>query len=56
VVTSVSFRLGTHDLTRPFLDVRLMVEDGRMRSLDTGSAGALQRRNDLDVPERPPGP
>ena len=55
-VTSVSFRLGTHDLTRPFLDVRLVVEAGRMRSLDTGGAVALQRRNDLDIPEKPPGP
>ena len=55
-VTAVSFRLGTHDLTRPFIDVRLALEDGRMRSLDTGAAVALQRRDDLEIPEKPPGP
>ena len=55
-MTAVTFRLGTHDLRRPFLDVRLAVEGGRMRSLDTGDAVVLLRRNDLDVPEKPPGP
>jgi hypothetical protein len=53
-VTAVSFRLGTHSRTRPFLDVHLAIEKNRMQSLDTGDAVALQRRNDLDVPEKPP--
>jgi len=63
-VTAVSFRLGTHSLTRPWIDVRLAIENGRMRSHDTGSEVGLHRRNDLDVrpdypdpapaPERPP--
>ena len=52
--TAVSFRLGLHSRTPTFLDVHLAIEDGRMRSLDTGVAVALQRRSDLDVPwERP---
>lgn len=55
-VTAVSFRIGTHSSARPVLDVRLTIEDGRMRSLDTGDAVALHRRDDLDVPERPPEP
>jgi catechol 2,3-dioxygenase-like lactoylglutathione lyase family enzyme len=55
-VTSVAFRLGLISRTPSFLDIRLAIEDGRMRSLDTGAAVALQRRGDLDVPERPPGP
>lgn len=54
--TAIAFRIGTHDLARPFVDVRLVVDHGRMRSLDTGDAVALQHRNDLAIPERPPGP
>ena len=53
-VTAVSFRLGLHSRTPTDLDVRLVVEDGRMRSLDTGAAVTVQRRNDLDVPEQDP--
>lgn len=49
-VTAVSFRLQLHASTPSFLDVRLAIEDGRMRLLDTGSGVALQRRNDLDLP------
>ena len=48
--TAVAFRLGTHSLTRPLLDIRLAIEGSRMRSLDTGAAVTLQRRSDLDVP------
>jgi catechol 2,3-dioxygenase-like lactoylglutathione lyase family enzyme len=55
-VTAVAFRLGTHSRTRPHLDVRLAIEGGRMRSLDTGAAVALQRRSDLDVPWEVPRP
>jgi len=39
---AVSFRLGLHSRTPSFLDVRLAIEDGRMRSLDTGGAVAVQ--------------
>jgi hypothetical protein len=49
-VTAVSFRLGLHSRTPSFLDVRLAIEDGRMRSLETGGTVALQRRGDLDLP------
>ena len=39
-----------------WLEFRLAIEDSRLRSLDTGAAIALQRRNDLLHPEKPPGP
>lgn len=51
--TAVAFRLGTHSTTRPFVDVRLVVEDGSIRALDTGARATLQRRDDLEVPEMP---
>lgn len=51
--TAVSFRLSTHSATRPFIDVRLVVENGDMRALESGARVALQRRNDLGVPEIP---
>jgi hypothetical protein len=54
-VTAIAFRLGTHSLSEPRLDVRLVIEDGRLRSLDTRTTVALHRRSDLDVPERIPG-
>jgi catechol 2,3-dioxygenase-like lactoylglutathione lyase family enzyme len=54
-LTAVSFRLGLHSRTPTYLDVRLAIEDGRLRSLDTGAAVTLQRRNDLVVPEHAPG-
>jgi catechol 2,3-dioxygenase-like lactoylglutathione lyase family enzyme len=50
-VTAVAFRLGLISRTPTYLDVRLAIEDGRMRSLDTGAAVALQRRSDLEIPE-----
>jgi hypothetical protein len=53
VPTAVDFRLGTHSTTRPFIDVRLVVEDGSIRALDTGARVTLQRQNDLEVPEVP---
>ena len=54
--SAVSFRLGLHSRTPSFLDVRLAIEDGRMRSLDTGADVVLQRRNDLDPPWELPRP
>ena len=53
---AVSFRLGLHSRTPSFLDVRLAIEDGRMRSLDTGGAVAVQHRSDLDLPWELPQP
>lgn len=55
-VTTVTFRLGLHARTPSFLDVRLAIEDARMRSLDAGAEVALQRRSNLDIPEQPPEP
>jgi hypothetical protein len=49
--TALSFRLGTHSTTHPFIDVRLVVEDGRMRPPESGPPVSLGRRKDLDVPE-----
>ena len=51
--TALSFRLGTHSAARPFIDVRLVVEDGAMRALESGARVPVQRRQDLDVPEVP---
>jgi hypothetical protein len=51
--TTVSFRLGTHSARRPFIDVRLAVQDGRMRSLESGAEVMLHTRGNLDVPEKP---
>jgi catechol 2,3-dioxygenase-like lactoylglutathione lyase family enzyme len=54
-LAAVSFRLQTHSRTPPaFLDIRLAIEDGRLRSLATGTTVALRRRSDLDIPEQSP--
>lgn len=53
--TAVGFRLGTHSATRPFIDVRLVVENGRMRAVESGASVALLPRESLDLPEAPPG-
>jgi hypothetical protein len=45
--------LGTHSTTRPFVDVRLLIEDDSIRAPDTGATVKLQRRENLDVPEMP---
>jgi hypothetical protein len=49
--TEVSFRLGTHSARRPVIDVRLLLENGTMRAVESGAHVRLQRRNDLDIPE-----
>ena len=54
--TAASFRLGLISRTPSFLEVRLAIQDGRMRSLDTGAVVALTRRSDLDLPEQTPAP
>jgi hypothetical protein len=51
--TNLSFRLGTHSASRPFIDVRLIVEAGTMRATESGAQVSVQRRKDLDVPEEP---
>ena len=50
---TVSFRLGTHSAKRPFIDVRLVVQEGRMRAPESGAQVMLQTRGNLDVPEMP---
>ena len=51
-LVALSFRVQTHSETRPFVDVKLVVEDGDMRAVETGARVPIHRRNDLDVPER----
>ena len=48
---AISFRLGTHSMTRPFVDVRLVLENGDLRAFESGVRVPTHRRNDLDVPE-----
>jgi hypothetical protein len=50
--TTVAFRLGTHSNTR--IDVRLILERGQMREINTGSQVSVQPRSNLDIPEMPP--
>jgi hypothetical protein len=50
----VGFRLGTHSSTRPFIDVRLLVEGGTMRMAGSKEHVRLLRRSDLAIPEMPP--
>lgn len=51
--TTVSFRLGTHSVERPFIHVSLVVQDGRMRAIESGAQVMLQARANLNVPEGP---
>jgi hypothetical protein len=52
--TTAGFRLGTHSRDRPFIDVRLILERGQMRAIDTGAQVPVQPRSDLDIPEMAP--
>ena len=47
---AISFRVGTHSITRPFVDVRLVLESGELRVVESGARVPTERRNDLDVP------
>ena len=47
----VTFRLGTHSDSRPFVDVRLEVEATEVRSIETGSRAPIEYRTVLDIPE-----
>ena len=49
----ISFRLGTHSTTRPFVDVRLVLESGDLRAMESGAHVPTQQRHDLDVPGLP---
>lgn len=51
---ALEFQLPTHSTTRPVLDVRIVVENGSMRSGESGPPVATFRRSDLNIPERPP--
>lgn len=48
---AISFRLGTHSATRPFVDVRLVVEKEEMLALESGARVRVERRTDLEVRE-----
>ena len=48
------FRLGTHSRKRPFIDVRLVLENGTLRGVESGEQVAVQQWKSLDVPELPP--
>jgi hypothetical protein len=50
---ALTFRLGMHSASRPFVDVRLVLEDGSIRAVDTGARATLVRRAVLEVPEKP---
>jgi len=47
----VTFRLGTHSGSRPFVDVRLAVETTEVQSIETGSRAPIEYRKVLDIPE-----
>jgi len=49
----VSFRVPMHSSARPFVEVRLIIDDGMMRDTKSGKAVAVQRRRDLEIPEKP---
>ncbi|MEO5822466.1 MAG: hypothetical protein ABIT71_18310 [Vicinamibacteraceae bacterium] len=55
-VITVAFRLGLHSRTPSFLDVRLVVEDGHMRTLDRRARVPVHRRQDLDMRWELPAP
>jgi len=52
--TTAAFRLPTHSSTRPYIDVRVVVERGQMRELDTHAQVGIQPRSNLHIPEMPP--
>lgn len=50
-VVTVAFRVQVHSATPPsFLDVRLVVEDDLVRTLDHRARVTVHRRQDLDLP------
>ena len=53
---AAEFQLGTHDIARPFILVRLVVDPSTMRSADTSHEVGLRYRNDLKVPFELPAP
>jgi hypothetical protein len=55
----VRFRLqlivGPGSTMPDFADIRLVLQDGGMRAMASGARVPTERRNDLEVPEQPPG-
>jgi len=47
---SARFRVGLHSTTRPFADIHLVIEDGSMRVVASGTRVPILRRCNLDVP------
>jgi hypothetical protein len=52
--TAIAFRLGTHSMERPSIDVRLTLEEGTMRGTAPTAVVPLVPRSSLDLPEVPP--
>jgi hypothetical protein len=46
----VRFRVGLHSMTRPFVEIHLVIEDGSMRLVASGARVPILRRRNLDVP------
>ena len=47
---TVSFRVGTHSKTRPYVDVRLTIAGDEIRLVGSDQRTPVKRRGDLDVP------
>jgi hypothetical protein len=56
----VRFRLqlivGPGSTMPDFADLEILLQDGSMRAMASGVLVPTERRNDLEVPEQPPGP
>lgn len=50
-VHEVGFRLDTHSSTRPFVNVRLLVENGTMKVVGSKEGVTLLPRSNLEIPE-----
>jgi carboxypeptidase family protein len=46
------FQLQLHSMTTPFVEVHFTVDGDTMRSVSSGATVAIQRRSDLNIPER----
>ena len=51
--TLLGFRVGTHSGSRPFIDVRLVVEHDEMTAAESGDRVHLNLRDNLTLPEWP---
>lgn len=50
---TLAFRVGTHSASRPFIDVRAVLEAGSMRAVESGDRSRVYSRANLDIPEVP---